>query len=154
MKRCIKWDAGAACVLLVTVLLSLGGSSADAQTWDVFGGGGILMTDSPYPLGNLGASGWVTQHLAVGGRIEWTDNYAVSLLSIHGRIKMSGEWDLLVGSSPVGYTSWGEAFRGPIVDVLAGRRVSARFRVRAGASMLFSDGGHVYLLGQGVWSFD
>ena len=136
--------------VLVAGLLSLGGNAADAQDLEVFGGGGIVMHDSRHPLGNLGASAWVTPYLAVGGRIEG----AVGLLSIHGRIRMSNDWELIVGTSPVGYTRWAGAFREPIVDVLVGRRVSSRFRVRTGASMLFNDGGHIHLLGQGVWSFD
>ena len=147
MKRCGN-------AVLVAGLLSLGGNAADAQGLEVSVGGGIVMHDSQYSVGNLGASAWVTPYLAVGGRIEWTRAYAVSLLSIHGRIKMSNDWELLAGTSPVGYTRRAGAFREPIVDVLVGRRVSSRFRVRAGASMLFSDGGHIYLLGQGVWSFD
>lgn len=153
------WGAGAVkwrrAVVLAWALLWLDGHVADAQDVDVFAGGGVVIQDTEYPVGNVGASVWVTPHLAVGGRIEWTDVYAVNLLSIHGRIRMSDGWELLVGTSPVGYVTGGGGFgAAPIIDVLGGRRVSSRFRVRFGASMLFSDGGHVYLFGQGVWSFN
>ena len=142
-------------VALVWALSWVDGHVAHAQELDVFAGGGILMQDSRYPLGNPGAGVWVTRHLSVGGRIEWAGDYAVNLLSIHGRIRMPDDWELIVGSSPVGYVTGevGGGFGAPIIDVLGGRRVWSRFRVRFGASMLFSDGGHVYLLGQGVWSF-
>ena len=147
----MKWRRN----LVLAGVLSLGGAAVDAQDVDVFAGGGVLKQDSEYPVGNLGASAWVNGHLGLGGRLEWTGDYVVSLLSIHGRIRISDDWELIVGSSPVGYSTGGGEFgAAPIIDVLGGRRVSSRLRVRFGASMLFSDGGHVYLLGQGVWSFD
>ena len=138
---------------LVSAFLWLGGGAAEAQDLDVFGGGGMVLEDAQHAAGNVGASVWVARNLSVGGRLESAGGGVLGLLSVHYRIRLGDDSELLVGSSPV-YYGWGAGGVAPIFDVFAGRRVSSRLGVRFGMSALVADGAFIHLLGQVVYSLD
>ena len=140
---------------LVSAFSWLGGGLAEAQDLDVFGGGGMVLQDyAQYAVGNVGASVWVARNLSVGGRLESAGGGVLGLLSVHYRIRLRDDSELLVGTSPVGYqTGWGGGVA-PIFDVFAGGKVSSRFGVRFGMSALVADGAFIHLLGQVVYSLD
>ena len=124
-----------------------------ARPWaEVFVGGGIVFQDAEVPVGHLGGGIWMTRNLRVGGRLDLSG--VIGLLSVHYRLRMADDWELLVGTSPVWYQpGWGGGVA-PIVEALVSRRISPRFRVRCGTSAFLGDGGHIHLLGRVVYSFD
>lgn len=139
---------------LVSAFPWLGGGDAEAQALDVFGGGGMVLADAWHAVGNVGASVWVARNLSVGGRLESAGGGGLGLLSVHYRIRLGDDSELLVGTSPVYYQpGWGAGTE-PIFDVFAGRRVSSRLGVRFGMSALVADGAFIHLLGQVVYSLD
>ena len=118
---------------------------------DVFAGGGIVIHDEEAPVVHVGGGIWMTRNLRVSGRL---DHGHIAFLSVHYRIRMTDDWGLLVGTSPVWFQpGWGGDVS-PIMEALVSRRISPRFRVRFGTSMLLADGGFIHLLGRAVYSFD
>lgn len=144
-------------VVLVAALLWAGSGTVAAQEppkLDVFAGGGLVITEGGGGFGtHVGGGVWATQHLRVGG--QFYSGGALGLLSVHLRLPMDDNSDLLVGTTPVAFWPGEGGVVSPAVEAFLSERVSPLLRVEFGTTLdLTDEGGYVQLLGRVVYSFD
>ena len=138
--------------VLVAALLQGGAAAAQERPKvDIFAGGGLLIHEGgPTSAAHAGGGFWATQHLRVGG-LTYGGNWFG--LSVHLRLPMGDETDLLVGTTPVWY--WhDEVVVTPAVEALLSRRLAPPARVEFGATLDLTDaGGYIHALARLVYSF-
>ena len=145
-------------VVLVAALLWAGSGPVAAQEppkLDVFAGGGLVITtEGAGGFGtHVGGGVWATRHLRVGGKFY--SGGALGLLSVHLRLPMDDNSDLLVGTTPVAFWPGEGGLISPAVEAFLSERVSPLLRVEFGTTLDITDeGGYVQLLGRVVYSFD
>lgn len=143
--------------MLAAALLWAGSGTAAAQEppkLDVFAGGGLAISEGGAGFGTHAGGGvWATRHLRVGGRLY--SGGALGLLSVHLRLPLDDDSDLLVGTTPVWFWPDQGGFVSPVMEALVSQRVSPLLRLEFGANIdLTDDGGYVEVLGRVVYSFD
>ena len=145
--------------VLVAALLWAAGSVAAAQEppkLDVFAGGGVWISEEGVGLGlgpHVGGGAWATQHLRVGGRLY--SSGVLGLLSVHLRLPMDDNSDLLVGTTPVWFWPGQGGFISPAMEAFLSERISPLLRVEFGTTLdLTDEGGYIQVLGRAVYSFD
>lgn len=143
--------------VLVGALLWAGGGTAAAQEspkLDVFAGGGLGISEGGAGFGTHAGGGvWATRHLRVGGRLY--SGGALGLLSVHLRLPMDDDSDLVVGTTPVWFWPDQGGFVSPVMEAFVSERISPLLRLEFGTTLdLTEDGGYVQVLGRAVYSFD
>ena len=143
--------------VLVAAFLWAGGSVAAAQEppkLDVYAGGDLLISEGGGGFGtHVGGGVWATQHLRVGGQL-YSDG-VLGLLSVHLRLPLDGDSDLLVGTTPVWLWPGQGGLISPAMEAFLSERISPLLRVEFGTTLDLSDkGGYIQVLGRAVYSFD
>ena len=149
-------------VVLVAALLWAGSGTVAAQEppkLDVFAGGGLVLSESGGGFGtHVGGRVWATQHLRVGGRLD--SGGVLGLLSVHLRLRMDDNSDLLVGTTPVWFWPGQGGFISPAIEAFVSDRISSLLRLELGTTLhLVDEGGgygegYVQMFGRVVYSFD
>lgn len=125
-------------------------------TWEIFGGAGVVRTDTALMTGQVGANVWMSRHWGAG--ISHLARHRVSLFSIRYRLKLyDGRTELHIGASPVQLWTHSGSFgfgTTPTFDFSVGRRIHQGFGVRFGLAVGCGEGGYVHPMGLAVWSFD
>lgn len=143
--------------VLMAALLWAGSGTAAAQEppkLDVFAGGGLVVSEGGGGFGtHVGGGVWATRHLRVGGRLY--SGGVLGLLSVHLRLPMDDDSDLLVGTTPVWFWPDQGGLISPAVEAFISERISPLLRVEFGTTLdLTDEGGYVQLFGRAVYSFD
>lgn len=123
---------------------------------EIFGGAGVIRTDTARWIGQVGANFWMARHWGAG--ISHWARHGASALSIRYRLKLyDGRTALHAGASPVQFVKYPlgmEIETLPIFDVFVGRRIHRRFGVRFGLAVGAGDGAFLQPTGLAFWSFD
>ena len=124
--------------------------------WEIFGGAGVVRTDTALVTGQVGANVWMSRHWGAG--ISHLARHRVSLFSIRYRLKLyDGRTELHIGASPVQLWTHSGSFgfgTTPTFDFSVGRRTHQGFGVRFGLAVGCGEGGYVHPMGLAFWSFD
>lgn len=123
---------------------------------EIFGGAGLIYTETRTLKGQVGATVWMARHWGAGIS-HWADTGA-SALSIRYRLKLyDGRTELHAGASPVIFAKYRGGFEIetlPVFDVFVGRRFHRRFGVRFGLAVGVGEGAFLQPTGLAFWSFD
>lgn len=123
---------------------------------EIFGGAGVVRTDTALVIRQVGANFWMARHWGAG--ISHWAGLGASALSIRYRLKLyDGRTELHAGASPVLLAKYPGGFEIetlPVFDVFVGRRFHRRFGVRFGLAIGTGDGAFLQPTGLAFWSFD
>ena len=123
---------------------------------EIFGGTGLIYTETKTLKGQVGANVWMTRHW--GASISHWADLGASAFSIRYRLKLyDGRTELHAGASPVllvEYPGGLEIETLPVFDVFVGRRIHRGFGVRFGLAVGVGDGAFLQPAALAFWSFD
>ena len=144
-------------VVLAAALLWPGSGTVAAQEppkLDVFAGGGLVLSEEGGGAGtHVGGGVWATQHLRVGGQLY--SGGVLGLLSVHLRLPMDDNSDLLVGTTPVWFWPGQGGHVSPAMEAFVSERISPLLRLELGTTLdLTDEGGYLQFFGRAVYSFD
>ena len=124
--------------------------------WEIFGGAGVVRTETALVTGQVGANVWMSRHWGAG--ISHLARHRVSLFSIRYRLRLyDGRTELHIGASPVQLWTHSGSFgfgTTPTFDFSVGRRIYRGFGGRFGLAVGCGEGGYVHPMGLAFWSFD
>lgn len=123
---------------------------------EIFGGAGVVRTDTALVIRQVGANFWMARHWGAG--ISHWAGLGASALSVRYRLKLyDGRTELHAGASPVIFAKYRGGFEIetlPVFDVFVGRRFHRRFGVRFGLAVGTGEGAFLQPTGLAFWSFD
>lgn len=140
--------------VLLALLAAAPAAAQEPPKVDAFAGGGLVISEggagvAPY----VGGGVWATRHLRVGGSLYASG--VLGLLSLHLRLPLDGDSDLLVGTTPVWLWPGDGGYVSPVVEAFVSERASPLLRLEFGTTLDLTDaGGFIQVVGRAVYSFD